>query len=277
MVNQSSPKTLLPQMDGRALDFIKIAAAIFMVIDHINLIWLDGAVQGMFMMGRATYPLFCYALAVAFLKAGPEKASGYALRKYMPRLLLLAVLTEPISLLTRDTGLLNVIFTLALAAGITGLSFRLKDWQMIALTALAVFLMGDVAAQLGEIRPFAAFGFERIPVLPEFGFAGMLLPAALLMYMRGRKTGLYCSLALIAVMNLAGYTEAINSFSAPIAVYIMLIWFSSTVLPWWVVHWSQRLPNEGRYLHKYALHIFYPGHLLIIWGLLKIGDTIQAM
>lgn len=265
MVNQSSPKTLLPQMDGRALDFIKIAAAVFMVIDHINLIWLDGAVQGMFMIGRATYPLFCYALAVAFLKAGPQNAPGYALRKYMPRLLLLAVLTEPISLLTRDTGLLNVIFTLALAAGITGLSFRLKDWQMIVLTVITVFLMGDVA-----------YGLATMHILPEFGFAGMLLPATLLMYMQGRKAGLVCSLALIAVMNFTGYGMVLERLNLPLFTYIAAIWFSSTVLPWWVIHWSQRLPNDGRYMGKYALHIFYPGHLLLIWGLLKIGEMIQG-
>jgi len=265
MVNHSSAKTLLPQVDGRALDFIKIAAAVFMVIDHINLIWYGGAVHGMFLAGRATFPLFCYALAVAFLKAGPEKAPDYALRKYMPRLLALAVVSEVVSLITRDTGLLNVIFTLALAAGVAGYSYRLKDWHLILLCVVALILDEQCSLWLGARH-----------LLPEFGTAGIMLPAAIMMYMQGRKGGLACVLALIAVMNLGAFADILANLSAPVISYVTLVWFSSTVLPWWVLHWSQRLPNDGRLLSKYALHIFYPGHLLVIWGLLKIGQWIET-
>lgn len=265
MVNTSSAKTFVPQVDGRALDFIKIAAAVFMVIDHINLIWFNGDVPGMFMLGRATFPLFCYALAVAFLKAGPEKAPDYALRKYMPRLLALAIVSEAVSLLTRDTGLLNVIFTLALAAGVAGYSYRLKDWHLILLTLLALVMDDQCTIWLGEHH-----------VLPEFGIAGIMLPAAVMMYMQGRKGGLACMLALIAVMNIPAIGGIIATANPAAMAYIGLIWFSSTVLPWWVIKWSQRLPNEGRLLHKYALHIFYPGHLLAIWGTYEIAQMIQT-
>lgn len=265
MVNPSFAKTLLPQTDGRALDFIKIAAAVFMVIDHINLIWFNGDVPGMFLVGRATFPLFCYALAVAFLKAGPEKSPGYALRKYMPRLLVLAVVSEAVSLLTRDTGLLNVIFTLAFAAGIAGYSYRLKDWHLILLCILALFIDDQCSLWLGERH-----------VLPEFGVAGIMLPAAIMMYMQGRKGGLVSMLALIAVINLGQFSDIVSNLNAAVISYVALVWFSSTVLPWWVIQWSQRLPNEGRLLHKYALHIFYPGHLLVIWGLWQISHIIQT-
>ena len=265
MVNNSSAKMLLPQMDGRALDFIKIAAAIFMVIDHINLIWYDGNVHGMFLVGRATFPLFCYALAVAFLKAGPEKSPEYALRKYVPRLLALAVVSEAVSLLTRDTGLLNVIFTLAFAAGIAGYSYRLKDWHLILLCVLALIIDDQCSLWLGERH-----------ILPEFGVAGIMLPAAIMMYMQGRKGGLACMLALIAVMNLGEFADIINNLNAAVISYVALVWFSSAVLPWWVIEWSQRLPNEGRLLHKYALHIFYPGHLLLIFGLFHLSQMIQT-
>lgn len=265
MVNKSSAKTLLPQVDGRALDFIKIAAAVFMVIDHINLIWYNGDVHGMFLVGRATFPLFCYALAVAFLKAGPDKAPDYALRKYMPRLLALAVVSEVVSLVTRDTGLLNVIFTLALAAGIAGYSYRLKDWHLILLCIGAVLFDQFYALWLGERH-----------LLPEFGTAGIMLPAAILLYMRGHKGGLICTLLLIAVMNLGDFRQIFSNLTPDVVSYVTLIWFSSTVLPWWVLHWSQRLSNDGRLLSKYALHIFYPGHLLIIWGLMQIGQLIET-
>lgn len=265
MVNTSSAKTFVPQVDGRALDFIKIAAAVFMVIDHIDMIWFDRDIPGVLMLlGRATFPLFCYALAVAFLKAGPEKAPDYALRKYMPRLLVLAVISEGVSLLTRDTGLLNVIFTLALAAGIAGYSYRLKDWHLILLTFLALAFDYQCGPWLSDRHLY-----------PEFGTAGILLPTAIMAYMQGRKGGFACMLALIAIMNLE-ITEVIENLTPLVMAYVVLIWFSSTVLPWWVIKWSQRLPNEGRLLHKYALHIFYPGHLLAIWGTYEIAQMIHA-
>ena len=224
MVNTSSAKTLLPQVDGRALDFIKIAAAVFMVIDHINLTWFHEEVQGMFLVGRATFPLFCYALAVAFLKAGPEKGPEYALRKYMPRLLVLAVISEVVCRISRDVDLLNVIFTLALAAGMAGLSYKLKDWQMILLCIIAVILGDQFVIWVSDMH-----------ILPEFGPAGIMLPAAIMMYMQGRKGGLPCMLALIAVMNIAGYGNALSQISFPLVFYVVMIWFSSTVLPWWVI------------------------------------------
>jgi len=265
MVNTPSAKTLLPQVDGRALDFIKIAAAVFMVIDHINLIWYDSEVPGMFLVGRATFPLFCYALAAAFLRAGPQKAPDYALRKYMPRLLALAAVSEVVSLITRDTGLLNVIFTLAFAAGVAGYSYRLKDWHLILLCMIAVILDNQCSLWLGERH-----------LLPEFGPAGIMLPAAIMMYMQGRKGGLACMAALIAVMNLGAFGDILSNLSAPVISYVTLIWFSSTALPLWVIKWSQRLPNDGRLLHKYALHIFYPGHLLVLWGLLQLKQIIET-
>ena len=57
-------KNLLPQLDGRALDSIKICAALFMVIDHVNLMWLHETSFPMLLAGRGTFPLFCYAVAL---------------------------------------------------------------------------------------------------------------------------------------------------------------------------------------------------------------------
>ena len=74
MDNKTACKTFIPQVDGRALDAIKICAAVFMVIDHINTTLLASTRLEMFLIGRITFPLFCYALAASMLKAGPDKA-----------------------------------------------------------------------------------------------------------------------------------------------------------------------------------------------------------
>jgi len=246
MNNPSFTKTLVPQLDGRALDFIKICAAVFMVIDHINLMWFDSTIPGMFMLGRATFPLFCYAVAMAMFKAGPEKAPTYGLHKYLPRLLLLAFISEIASQIARDTGMLNVIFTLGLGAVIAGLSYKMKTTQLVVLCVLAMVAM-------------------ELPALMEFGTAGIMLPTAILMYLTKRSGGLPCTIGLLCMINMSGYSDAFHDVNTVTMAYVGLMTFSTIVLPWWVLQWSQRLPQDGRYLHKYALHIFYPGHMLLIW------------
>src|SRR5690606_33896377 len=110
-------------------------------------------------------------------------------------------------------------------------------------------------------EPFTVLLLE-FRALPEFGLVGIFLPAGIMMYMQGRKGGLACMLALIALLNLGNASDIEGGLLATSSLfYITAVWFSSTVLPWWVIQKSQHLSHEGRLLHKYALHIFYPGHL----------------
>jgi hypothetical protein len=257
MNNLSFTKTLVPQLDGRALDFIKISAAVFMVIDHINLMWLNSDSPGMFMVGRATFPLFCYAVAMAMFKAGPDKAPRYGLQKYLPRLLALALVSEIASQIARDTGVLNVIFTLGLGAAIAGFSYRLKDSHLILLGVVSILATG-------------------LPEIMEFGTTGIMLPTAILMYMHKRRGGLTLMLCLLYLINMNGYNDALQILNPEALVYILPMTFSATVLPWWVLQWSQKLPQDGRYLHKYALHIFYPGHMLLLWAIARYMMHIGA-
>lgn len=257
MNNLSFTKTLVPQLDGRALDFIKISAAVFMVIDHINLMWFDSAIPGMFMLGRATFPLFCYAVAMAMLKAGPDKAPRYGLQKYLPRLLALALVSEIASQIVRDTGMLNVIFTLGLGAALAGFSYKMKSTHLVILCVAAMLAM-------------------ELPALVEFGTAGIVLPTAILMYLTKRPGGLFCMIGLLCMINMSGYSDAFHDVNAVTMLYVLLMTFSAIVLPWWVLQWSQRLPQDGRYLHKYALHIFYPGHMLLLWVIARYMMHIGA-
>lgn len=242
-------KMIIPQVDGRALDFIKIAAAVFMVVDHINAMLLHYVVPEMMMVGRATFPLFCYAVAIAV-----DKTENFdnVLEKYGRRLLFLAFLVEPVSLLTRDIGAANVIFTLGLGAIFAAYSRQMKDWH--------VYLCFVLAAAAMSVK---ALSFV------EFGMAGIALPAAILMIWRGRKAAWFFMLLLLATMNCAGYGEELNSLSDVRIVFtgIALMILAATSLPFIVLLFAKDLPQNGRLLSKYALHVFYPGHLLLLWGI----------
>lgn len=252
MSNINPDKTFIPQLDGRALDLAKICAAVFMVADHVNALLLDDAYVGMYLAGRATFPLFCYALAVAVFKAGPARARDYSLKKYAPRLLLLAVLVEPVSLLTRDIGQFNVLFTLGLGAALAGACFTLATARLYLVFAALL------AAQF-----FTGGGME-------FGTAGIALPAILVAVLQGRRGSWLFAAAALFLINqqdmLANLQAAAGMDAVPAFLLAgLLVAVSAAALSFAALRVCALLPQDGRYLYKYALHIFYPGHMVLIW------------
>lgn len=210
---------------------------------------LDSTRPEMFLVGRATFPLFCYAIAVSLLKAGPEKGPQYAWTRYAPRLLLLALITEPIAQFSRDIGAVgNVIFTLGIGAALAGLSYRLRDWQIAALSGLAISLM-------------------YFPPMFEFSAAGAMLPAAFMLAMRGRVTGFICLAALLSTINLGGFPDLFKNGTSDAAIFITMAALACIVTPLLLIRYAATLPQNGRYLPKYFLHVFYPAHLLAIWAI----------
>ena len=231
----------LPRLNGYALDFIKYAAAIFMVIDHIDYMLLDRTNLEMILIGRATYPLFAYAAAMAILRAGPEKAGSYVLR-----LLILAVLVEPIADLTRDVEEANILFTLA--AG------------------------GAFAAWLPQINPALrqtilvfALASMLIPSATEYGMAGIMLPAVIIMTIKGYQSGWIWLLMTLTALNMGDLWAEITKPDGLNETLYILITLAVTVLPFCVLQIAKGLPDTGRLMSKYFLHIFYPAHLVIIF------------
>lgn len=257
MNNLTIRKSFIPQTDGQALDFIKICAAVFMVMDHINASLLGSTQPVMFLLGRAVFPLFCYALAMSLLRVGPEKTPRYALRHIAPRLLILAVITEPIAQLSRDIGPVgNVLFTLGFGAIVAGLTCRLKDWQIAALCLLSLLPL--------YFMP-----------LVEFSTAGIMLPAAFLLVLRGRKIGYACVFMLLACINLPVIGNITEAVTAEDILAISLTSAATIITPIVLIRYAADQPQTGRYLPKYFLHIFYPLHLAII-GVIHYWMTITG-
>lgn len=243
-----SQRPTLPVLDGRALDFIKICAVVFMVIDHINFCLLQQQSLNMMLIGRAAFPLFCYGLAVAMLRVGPEKSPTYGLRNYGRRLLVFAVLAEPVSYFVRNIGEANILFTLALGGILAGISPKLKNGQLYALQLAAVVL-----------------NFAPHPV--EFGAAGIALPSALLAVMQQRKGALRMLLLLLFAINADATAFSSGAAAADSVFALALLGGFATLLPFGVLKMAEFFPADGRYLHKYALHVFYPLHLLVLWAI----------
>src|SRR5262249_17823529 len=95
---------------GAPLDAVKLVAAILMVVDHVNAMFLQGPeVSIWWELGRIVFPLFCFALACNMLR-------GTRVPGYVGMLLLLGVVSQPIyaKALNADDG--NILFSLAVGA-----------------------------------------------------------------------------------------------------------------------------------------------------------------
>jgi len=224
-------------LDGAPLDFVKLVAAILMAADHVNSILLDHAALGLWFLGRPVFPLFCFVLACN-LRRG-SKISAYA-----QTLLLFAVGTQPIygAAFGSDEG--NVLMTLALGA-ITAAALRSRG----VVVQHAVFAAGGAAILTPWLRARSGV---------DFGIAGILFPAALLLCMDGRRSHL-----IWLVVSLV----ALNWFPVP---YPRETWIAAVCAGFGsvaIVTLARTLKRRPRFLPRYALHLFYPGHLLVLMAL----------
>ncbi len=217
-----------------------------MLIDHANAILFDWHYTWAYLIGRAAFPLFCWAAAAAVLRARDSRA----VYKQAGILLALAVLVEPVSRITRDYDICNVLLTLGLGVLLAPFYMGLNTFARWAASLLAI-------------------GISFCGGWWEFGTAGMLLPAALAMAMQSRRpSDIIIALLLLAAANFRGL------FFYPVynADMIWATILAATLLPagvlWVVRDITARLPAAPmvrRLLPRYFLHIFYPLHMLALW------------
>ncbi|MDO4582059.1 MAG: TraX family protein [Bacillota bacterium] len=169
---------------------LKLLACAFMLIDHIGYLLLP---QYLFLrvIGRLAFPIFAYMLANGWRYSGDR-------RKYLLRLLLFAVLFQPLySICMNDAQLflrLNILFTLALGLlciiCYQYLCGKDIDWRIAALIAV----------------PFAVFA--QLTHL-EYGAYGLLLifTAHLFFERELQLTLAWMAVSALAVIGLTGMRE----------------------------------------------------------------------
>lgn len=221
-----------------------------MVIDHIDVIWRYDTIPLMGLIGRGTFPLFCYAVAVAVLRieggsqAPVEKKKKY--KTYLRRLLILALVSQPVYYFAFASNTANVLFTLAAGVVMAALSYRLRLWQVYLVYSIALVSM--------------------LWILPvEFGLSGVMVPSAIILVLRGQKgASLFLALLLI-FMNAGGFLHGLQHHINPLTWYLeALSGVFAIVLPWMVLDMARGMKQTGRFLPKYALYIFYPVHLALL-------------
>ncbi|MGF2037776.1 MAG: TraX family protein [Nostoc sp. CmiVER01] len=198
---------------------IKILAAVFMVMDHVCYLLMPDFLILHF-IGRLSFPLFAWLLATG------EKHTQNVYR-YGSRLLITAIISQPIYIVVFQKFSFNILFTLLLGLVMLRLvRFCPQLWQQLIIIGLC--------AVVSEVLKFE-YGGYGIAVILLMSLIDKLNPRVWLLY--------WCSLHLIIVIL------SIN--------YIFQIW---AIFAGFIVFQFKGIQgSRARWFY-----LFYPTHIIIL-------------
>lgn len=218
---------------------LKIIAIITMFIDHIGYV-IAGKLSFFNYIGRIAFPIFAFQISEGYIHTKN-------LKKYFFRLFLFAIISQiPFMLFTSlisSEFSLNIFFTLILGLCCIHIYNKLNN-KILAL---------QLSAIIGIIAEFSHcdYGFYGIAIILIFYiFKNSFINATIFFII---ATGLYYLIPFI----LSGYYN----------VYFYL--FLCTFIP--IFFLATYNGKRGKNI-KYLLYLFYPLHLLLIYGISLINS-----
>ena len=118
---------------GASLDIVKIIAAVLMVVDHVNALFLGHEANILWLVGRLAFPLFVFALACNLHR-------GTKMPEYIAMLLALGAFSQPFYATAMGNEDANILFALAAGAAILWAIRSKSPWLQHA-----VFFAGTIA------------------------------------------------------------------------------------------------------------------------------------
>ena len=235
-------------LTGAALDALKLLAMVLMVLDHINQACLGESQPWMYYLGRGAFPLFAFVMACHLYRQTPSAG-------YLKRLVVFALISQPVFVLALDEIGLNVLFTLALAAVVALWVVEQAPWRRHMLFGLTM----------------CSFFFEDAI---DFDLLGIVLPAAFLSAMRGQRFAMLWIWVFLIFLNLeVGDIAGLGKEGIVLNDFMLdpVLAVSSTIALTWLGYALSRRLSGDRFLPRYTFYWFYPGHLLLLamWRLLQ--------
>lgn len=231
---------------GAPLDVVKLAAAVLMLGDHVNTVLLRSTVPLLWRFGRIAFPLFCFVLACHLIR-------GTDPRRYIQALLLLAIPTQPIFAAAFLNEFGSILITLAIGAALGTALLNRPAWIVHA-----TFAFGTAAVFVWPLQ-------VRTGV--DFGVPGVLFAAALIATLAvSRLHGVWLAVLLFA-LNAWARRGPDETWLGGLALDGLFAGVGALV----VIGCAVLLKDMPRFLPRYALHLFYPGHLLALAALRSFG------
>lgn len=202
-------------------NFLKLIGILTMIIDHIGVVFFPRVIIFR-LIGRIAFPIFTYCMMVGYFKTSN-------LKKYILRLLIIGVITQPIYFLVFDVSFfrLNIMFTL-ICELILYYALDKKKWWII---------------------PFCVV----IPYALKLDYSIIyLFLVAIFYYSRNNKFILFLSI-ITFYFNYAIDTTIYNAIPTCVTAFSVLF------LPFVLFNTNTHIK-----LNKYFFYLFYPLHLLIL-------------
>lgn len=218
-----------------------------MVIDHTNYIIFAREYLYLTYIGRLAFPLFAFILAYNFYYHTSDQ------KKYLERVLIFALISQPFYFLVFHINQLNIFFTLGIGMACL-LMFNRKNYWYLPY----IFL------------PVIWFVLSKNSGLPDvdYGLAGVLLVYSLGLFLKNYQTayGFLVGIFLVLINS--------NSFGLYSLYKILATVFSAPL-----VYLSKFIKGDLRlfFQHKYFFYVFYPGHLLVLGIVKLVLDIFQIL
>lgn len=213
---------------------LKIIACVTMFIDHLSY-GLFGQTTWLNYIGRIAFPIFAFQITEGYTHTKN-------LKKYFIRLLLFALISQiPFALfhsIVSTTFALNVFFTLLLGL------FCIVIWDKSPSKFLAIYMI-VVACLVAEATHM------------DYGYWGVLLVFVFYLCRNHKLAMLFSYLGLL----LLKYVPYMITYSFYYKYILFFICTFLSIIPIMLYNGKQ-----GRKI-KYFLYIFYPVHLLLLYGL----------
>ena len=214
---------------------LKIIACITMVLDHVK--YAIPETRGFLTeyLGRMSFPVFAFLLTEGFCHTSD-------LKKYYQRLLLFAFVSQiPFMLFRTLVGewrMLNILFTLLL--GLIAITFLEKCNKRYAISILIIV--------------FIIFLGNFLKV--DYGWYGV----ACVVVLYGFRNDKFLRILAFAMLNLIYYFKR---FTINLSIENLLLYGFSTVPVILFLFYNGTLGHKTKYLY----YVFYPVHMLILYGI----------
>ena len=245
--------TTVPARNGWGLSAstLKIIACILMVIDHVGVILLPHLLI-LRVIGRLSYPIFAYLLA---------EGCRYTRNKKKRFLLVfgLAMICElaTVVVMGAPEGGILVNFSLAIlliyeVQAIKRAMAQKRPGRAFGL--LALFLLSLAAV----------YGFVEFVLYVDYGFWGVLIPvwASIPDYKEGEAPAILAKISNRPV-KFAFFSGGLLLLCVSRGLLTDIQSFSLLALPL-IALYNGRPGRKGL---KYGFYIFYPAHLVLLWGI----------
>lgn len=227
---------------------LKIIACIFMLIDHVGLVFMADNVY-MRAVGRLAFPIFAFLIVQGLMHTSD-------IRKYIMRMGAFALISEiPFDLAIHDRlwypGAQNVFFTLT--AGLFAIYSmesrgRLGKWRV------------EIALAAALIAEFLRF---------DYGMAGIGIILVFYWCENERRTEMSADAGSVGVLSYFRLRQNVEAVIISTITYVLCLGMKQLYALLALIPINMYNGKRGRWNLKYVFYVFYPAHLLIIWLIWK--------